>query len=155
MMVAKTDQAHIGLTRQFKDRRVCKGYVALVVGNMGTSKGIINAPIGRDTRHRKRMGIVNTGRTATTRFSLLKHMGFFSLVEIFPETGRTHQIRVHFSSIGHPLAGDTLYGASDYNLGRHFLHAHFLRFLHPWTKEYMEFTSLLPTELEDFLEGLS
>jgi len=148
MVVAKTSEAHLALSRQIKERQVRKGYLALVTGKLQPPEGIIDAPVARDPRNRKRMAVVAGGREARTRYRVLRSGALYSLVEAFPETGRTHQIRVHFASLGHPLVGDLTYGKRSSLVERQFLHAHILGFQHPATGEWKEFTSLLPPELE-------
>ena len=154
MVVAKNRQAHEHVSKQIKDRDVRKVYIALATGGLEPAEGIIRASIGRDPRNRKRMAVVEWGREAETSYRVLERLLNFTLVEAFPKTGRTHQIRVHFSSLGHPLAGDTLYGGKNPRLDRQFLHAHVLGFRLPATGEYMEFTSPLPAELDAFLVRL-
>ena len=163
MVVAKSSPAHLSITKQIKDRAVRKGYLALAWGQVEPTEGRINAPIGRDPRNRKRMAVVQGGRESVTTYRVLQHFALhsdkYSFVEVFPETGRTHQIRVHFASMGHPLMGDALYGKKSPSallttgpvLDRQFLHAHLLGFRHPATDEYMEFTSPLPLELREVI----
>lgn len=148
MVVAKGHRAHLSLSRQMKERKVKKGYLALVSGELKPGEGVIDAPIARNPRHRKRMAVVAGGREARTRYRVLRSNGEYSLVEAFPETGRTHQVRVHFASLGHPLVGDGVYGKRSPFLGRQFLHAHLLGFSHPDTGEWREFTSPLPPDLQ-------
>ena len=159
LLVAKNDQAHRELQRQFKEREVEKTYLALVEGHLHPPVGRIEVPIGRDKQHRKRMAPMREGREAVTEYKVLGHYGDYTLVEAKPLTGRTHQIRVHFSYIGHPLAGDTVYGRRKQRLKprlkRHFLHAHRLRFRHPRTGEVMEFVSPLPPDLKAVLDDLA
>ena len=162
MMVAKTEQAHHSLSSQIKDRKVHKGYMALARGEVAPSEGTIQAPIGRDLRNRKRMAVVAGGRQASTAYRVLRCYQrdgeSYSLLEVFPETGRTHQIRVHFASKGHPLTGDAVYGPrrrdGAVSLGRQFLHAHVLGFCHPTGGEYLEFNSPLPGDLQAVLQEL-
>ena len=154
MVVAKSAGAHVNITNQIKDRTVRKGYLALVRGQVEPVEGVIRGPIGRDPRNRKRMAVVQGGRDASTSYVLLRHAGDCSFLEIFPETGRTHQIRVHFASTGHPLVGDALYGTKSSVIGRQFLHAHLLGFRHPTTDDYLEFSSPLPPELRAALTEL-
>lgn len=155
MVVAKSHGVHLALSQAFKERWVKKGYLALVTGRVALDSGVIDAPIGRDPRHRKRMAVVPGGREARTRFRVLRRLQAYTLVEVFPETGRTHQIRVHLASMGHPLVGDALYGRKAAHLvGRQFLHAHFLAFHHPVTGQWLEFTSALPEDLERALAAL-
>ena len=111
MVVAKDDEAYHQLTRQFKNRRVEKVYLAIAYGNIKESEGLIDAPIGRHPDQRKKMSIRTTrGRAALTHWKVLERFGSFTFLEIYPKTGRTHQIRVHLSSMGHPILGDPLYG---------------------------------------------
>ena len=154
MAVAKSAGAHVSISDQIKDRTVRKGYLALVRGRVEPGEGVIRAPIGRDPRNRKRMDVVQGGRDASTTYKLLRYVGDCSFVEIFPETGRTHQIRVHFASTGHPLVGDALYGTKSSVVGRQFLHARLLGFRHPTTDDYLEFSSPLPLELRAALTAL-
>ena len=154
MVVAKTEGAHHHLSEQIQERHIRKGYTALVAGIIEDDEGIIDAPIGRDLRHRKRMAVVEGGRASVTRYSVVRRVGGCTLVEVFPTTGRTHQIRVHFASLGHPLVGDVLYGGRTDVLDRQFLHAHLLGFEHPQSGEYVEFRSPLPMELRVALENV-
>ena len=154
MVVAKTEAAHHSLSEQIQKRRVRKGYTALVKGVVADDEGVIDAPIGRDIRHRKRMAVVEGGRASQTRYAVKKRYHSATLVEVFPRTGRTHQIRVHFASLGHPLVGDGLYGGRSDLLGRQFLHAHLLGFEHPGSEEYVEFHSPLPGDLREALGRL-
>ena len=154
MVVAKTEEAHHSLSEQIQERRVRKGYTALVGGVVAEDEGVIDAPIGRDPRHRKRMAVVEGGRASRTRFVVKKRFDSATLVEVFPTTGRTHQIRVHFASFGHPLVGDALYGGGSDLLGRQFLHAHLLGFEHPRSREWVEYRVGLPGDLRGVLEGV-
>ena len=155
IVVAQNDHAHQHLSRQLKAREVTKGYLALVMGKVEPAQGTIAAPIGRDTRNRKRMAIVEDGREAETQYSVLKYFEDYTLLEALPKTGRTHQIRVHFASQKHPLVGDAVYGKKNPMLRRHFLHAHQLGFNHPITGQYLEFTSPLPPDLQEVLQQLA
>ena len=166
MVVAKTHQAHLDVSGQIKARQVDKGYIALAVGKVEPAVGVIDEPIGRDPHHRKRMAAVPDGRGARTRYRVLEYImpsggapmpsggarPSYSLLEVVLETGRTHQIRVHLSFIGHPLMGDGVYGQSSPLLGRQFLHANRLGFRHPATGEPVEFRSELPPELLSVLD---
>ena len=154
MAVAKTEAAHQSLSRQLQERRVRKGYTALVEGVLANDEGVIDAPIGRDPTHRKRMAIVDRGRESRTSYAVLCRYDSCTLVEVFPSTGRTHQIRVHFASLGHPLAGDALYRGKTALLSRQFLHAHLLGFAHPSSGQWVEFRSILPADLRDALASL-
>ena len=155
MIVAKSESAHKELSRQLKYREVNKGYQALVKGKVEPAEDTIISRIGRDSRHRKRMAIVMDGKESETSYRVLQYLKDHTLLEVFPKTGRTHQIRVHFSSQGHPLLGDSLYGGRSSLSHRHFLHAHLLGFHHPTTGEYLEFTSPLPADLLSTLEQLT
>ena len=154
MVVAKSGQAHAALAGQLKRRRVTKRYLALVHGSPERAEALIDAPIGRHPKNRKKMAIVAGGREASTRYKVVKSYAKHTLVEAAPVTGRTHQIRVHLASIGHPLVGDEVYGRAELGLARHFLHAAVLGFRLPSNDEYAEFDSALPDDLQRFLEGL-
>ena len=154
MMVAKNHHAHQELSNQIKDRRVTKGYIALTTGVVSPDAGIIDQPIARDPRHRKRMAVVAGGRESRTRYRVLENPSGYSLLELVLETGRTHQIRVHLAHLGHPLLGDGVYGKTSPFLDRHFLHANLLGFQHPRTGEALEFRAELPTDLAGVLDDL-
>ena len=154
MMVAKNHYAHQELSNQIKDRRVTKGYMALTTGVVSPDSGIIDQPIARDPRHRKRMAVVAGGRESRTRYRVLGNPSGHSLLELALETGRTHQIRVHLAHLGHPLLGDGVYGKASPLLDRHFLHANLLGFQHPTTGEALEFRADLPPELAGVLDVL-
>ena len=155
MMVAKSGPAHACLSKQIKDRAVTKGYTAMVLGRITSDEGRFDSPIGRDPRNRKRMAVVPGGRDAVTRYRVLKRYERYTLLEVFPETGRTHQIRVHFAHARRPLLGDTVYGGRSKVLPRQFLHAHLLGMRHPSSGEYMEFKSDLPQDLEQAVEEVA
>jgi 23S rRNA pseudouridine1911/1915/1917 synthase len=154
MVVAKTERAHQDLSWQIKERRVQKGYLALAVGVPEPSEGVIDAPIARDPRHRKRMAVVIGGRESRTRYRVAERFASYSLLELGLETGRTHQIRVHLAYLGYPLLGDGVYGKRSPRLERHFLHANRLGFRHPVSGEAMSFQSDLPPELLEVLAEL-
>jgi 23S rRNA pseudouridine1911/1915/1917 synthase len=154
LVVAKTEPAHQGLAAQFKGHSVTKGYLALATGIVEPPKGQIDAPIARDPRHRKRMGIIVGGREARTRYRVLELLDGYSLLELYLETGRTHQARVHLAYLGHPLLGDAVYGKRSPLLGRHFLHAHHLGFRHPLSRKPLEFRSGLPDDLHQVIQRL-
>ncbi len=155
MVVAKTEAAHVDLSRQLKERTTSKGYLALAQGRVSPAEGTIDAPLGRDPIHRKRMAVVDGGRTARTGYRVLRYIGDASVLEVTTHTGRTHQIRVHMAHLGHPLIGDAVYGRKHPQLARHFLHANRLGFTHPATREWVEFTVPLPNDLSQFLGSLS
>jgi 23S rRNA pseudouridine1911/1915/1917 synthase len=160
LLVAKNDAAHHRLAAQFSGRRVEKVYLALVHGKVKQESGRIERPIARDPARRIRMTTrLAAGRAAWSEYRVLRRFERFTLLEVRIGTGRTHQIRVHLSSIGHPVAGDTLYGAPAKiegrpPLGRYFLHAHRIRFRQPSTDEEIAVESPLPAELEAWMEGL-
>lgn len=162
MVVAKHDAAHAELTRQFQDREVEKEYVALVWGVVQPGRRI-DAPIGRDPVHRQKMSArARRARSAVTRVTYAEHLRGVSLLHLAIATGRTHQIRVHLSAIGHPIVGDRLYGGTRRHLPadlralthleRPFLHAARLAFSHPVDERRMEFTTPLPTDLQAVLD---
>ena len=154
MMVAKNEVAHRKLSDAMKAGECKKVYIALVHGNVSLDEAAIDAPIGRDPANRKRMAIVSTGREATTRYRVTQRLPGYTLLEATLVTGRTHQIRVHFASIGHPPVGDDVYGRTKTAIARQFLHAHKLGFKLPSSGEYKEFESPLPQDLDSFLKKI-
>jgi 23S rRNA pseudouridine1911/1915/1917 synthase len=156
LVVAKDTDVHRALQRMIRRREVDRRYLALVHGDITAATGTIEAPIGRDPQRRKSMAVGGTAaREAVTHFSVVERFGRFTLVEARLETGRTHQIRVHFLAIGHPVVGDPTYARRDtLGLGRQFLHSHRLRFQHPKTGTELDVSSPLPGELETVLNGL-
>lgn len=154
MVVARDEAAHAELSRQIKAREVSREYLALIEGAPESSSGTIDAPLGRHRRRRTRMAVRGSGqREARTHFELVERLPADTLVTARLETGRTHQIRVHFAAIGHPVAGDPEYGSGGrHGLRRQFLHAARLRFRHPVTGEELEFASPLPADLVEGLE---
>ena len=154
MMVAKTHQAHNDLSSQIKSRQVTKGYLALVEGTPKQLNGKVDAPVGRHPRRRTRMAVVVGGKEARTNYKVIHQVAGYSLLEIYLETGRTHQIRVHMAYLGHPLLGDTTYGRSSSLVNRHFLHAFHLGFKHPVNGESLEFKIDLPSDLTPVLDAL-
>jgi 23S rRNA pseudouridine1911/1915/1917 synthase len=147
ILVAKNPVVHMKLAAQFKNRTVNKLYQTLVRGHVKSSSGMIEAEIGRDPKARQRMAVVSGGRPARTEYRVLRYLGDFTLLEIKPLTGRTHQIRVHLAAIGYPVVGDAVYGVQVDFLSRQFLHACTLGFRLPSTGEYREFVSPLPPDL--------
>lgn len=152
MVIAKQKQAHLALAAQLKARTVLKKYLVLVKGYPEPREGTISAPVGRHPRDRKRMAVVPTGREARTFYSVAQRVGAFSLVEATLHTGRTHQIRVHFSRMGWPVVGDAVYGVRVPWLSRQFVHASRLGFRLPSNQEWMEFTAVLPADLSEALQ---
>ena len=155
MLVAKNDAAHHSLAMQLQKRIIHKHYVALVWGKPNPATGVVEAAIARDLRNRKRMAVVPQGRESVTNYETVEVFPDVSLVEVRPVTGRTHQIRVHLTSIGHPLVGDTLYSNKKTDLvERQFLHAEKLAFELPSTGEVLEVSSPLPSDLQRALDFL-
>jgi 23S rRNA pseudouridine1911/1915/1917 synthase len=156
MLVAKNNVALANLSDQFKSHSVKKVYLALVKGVLKPERGVIEAPIGRDSGDRKKMAITgeSRGRQARTNYRVLRYIGKNSLLEITPETGRTHQIRVHLAAIGYPVIGDATYGKKSAFLNRQFLHAHRLGFYLPSSGKFVEFESPLPEDLQKALKVL-
>ncbi len=155
MLVAKNSAAQANLAEQFETRSVAKTYLVLVRGHLTPENGIIEASIGRDPRNRKRMAVVAEGKEARTEYHVVEYVGDYTMLEVRPETGRTHQIRVHLAAISHPVIGDTTYGARSAYLSRQFVHASRLGFKLPSTGKYVEFESELPPDLVKALEDLA
>ena len=155
MAVAKNSLAQTKLMEQFKAHSVAKTYLVLVKGKLTPENGVIEAPMGRDPRHRQRMAVAAKGREARTEYKVIKYIGDYTLLEVKPETGRTHQIRVHFSAIGYPVVGDKVYGVKSPFLSRQFIHASRLGFKLPSSGKYMEFESELPADLAQALEDIA
>jgi len=152
IIAAKTDAAHRSLAKQFKDKTIKREYIAVVKGVMQLDNGIIELPIGRSPRNRQKMAVsFDNSKEAATRYRVLKRFSSATLVELTLMTGRTHQIRVHMSYIGHPLLGDLKYGGCG-SMGRPALHAKTLGFVHPKTKKRVEFTSELPEDMRELIE---
>jgi 23S rRNA pseudouridine1911/1915/1917 synthase len=164
ILVAKSERTRRALQRQFKERQVHKAYLALLDGHLQPAWGRVEAPVGRDPHHRQRMTVLTGGREAATEYHVLEQFahrvgpaaGDYTLIEVQPITGRTHQIRVHFASIGHPVVGDQVYGRRRTSLPvpRQFLHARRLGLKHPVTGHRLELTAPLPEELEAVMELL-
>ena len=152
MIIAKNSSAQQNLINQFKAQSVSKGYLVLVRGKLAPTYGVIEAPIGRDPSNRKRMGVVTSGRPARTSYRVKEYLDKYTLLEVMPETGRTHQIRVHLSAIGYPVVGDSVYGVKSAYLKRQFVHAYRLGFRLPANEEYREFTCELHLDLKQALE---
>ena len=158
LIVCKNDMAHQSIAKQLYDHSITRKYHAIVYGNIKEEEGTVNAPIGRSLKDRKKMGIVMDGKHAVTHYKVLKRLKKgFTYIECQLETGRTHQIRVHMASIGHPLLGDTLYssGRSPFkHLQGQTLHAKTIGFVHPKSGEYMEFSAPLPEYFDNLLKLL-
>lgn len=164
IVAAKNDKAHESLSRQFKNHTVNKVYLAIVRGNVKKDRGIIDEPIGRHPVNRKKMAVVRRGRMreAYTEYEVVKRFKGFTLLKIKLKTGRTHQIRVHLSHIGHPVVGDPVYGKgigpdgigvnSGISVGKgQLLHSHILGFIHPATQKYVEFRAEMPDDMKHLI----
>lgn len=168
IIAAKTDKAHQSLSQQFKEHSIKRRYLTIVWGVVKNDEGTIDLPIGRHISERKKMSVrAKRGRRAVTHYRVIKRFNNFTLLEASLETGRTHQIRVHLSAIHHPVAGDPVYGKKNMpsglspkltmllkNLKRQALHAQTLGIIHPETKEYLEFTSPLPDDMNTVMRAL-
>lgn len=158
LIVAKNDAAHLGLAEQIKEHSFSRMYEAVVYGNIKEDGGTVNQPIGRNPKDRKKMAVVqNNAKPAVTHFQVIQRYGEFTHIRCMLETGRTHQIRVHMAYIGHPLAGDSVYGPKKVitSLNGQCLHAKLIGFKHPVLNRYMEFDSELPEYFNDFLAKLN
>ena len=154
MVIARNEQARLNLVEQFKSRSVIKKYLVLVKGKIVPERGAIDAPIGRDPADRKRMAIISRGRQASTGYRVKRYMNGYSLLEVRIQTGRTHQIRVHFAAIGYPVIGDAVYGVKSTLLKRQFLHAYFLEISLPGSGQTRSFTCGLPEDLSNALASI-
>lgn len=155
LMIAKNDQAHATLAGELKSKKSLRKYLAIVHGHLPNDRGVIEAPIGRSEKDRKKQAVTGKGKEAVTRFQVLERFGDYSLIELTLETGRTHQIRVHMAYIGHPVAGDPVYGPKKTLKGHgQFLHAQTLGFTHPKTGELVRFTAQPPTIFLETLQKL-
>jgi 23S rRNA pseudouridine1911/1915/1917 synthase len=156
MVVAKNDRAQRALQRQLQDREVHKIYLALVHGVPKPREGLVEAPIGRHPKNRKKMAVIAGGREATTKYRVREELADrrYSLVEVEPVTGRTHQIRVHMAALGHPVLGDATYGRRADLIARQALHAAKLGFAMPLGGRIVEFESPLPADMREALERL-
>ncbi len=161
LVVAKNDRAHLSLSKQIKERTIKRRYVALVHGRMERDEGIIEARMGRHPVHRKKMAVIEKSelksKEAITHYKVSERFKNYTLVEVELKTGRTHQIRVHMSSIGHPVVGDSTYGraGNEFGVKRQLLHAKVLGFVHPVTGEHIEFKAELPEDFRRVLDSLS
>lgn len=165
LVVAKNDETHLALSEQLKTHTICRVYYAIAVGSFGNDKGTVNAPIGRHPTDRKKMAVIKSGKNAKeaiTHYTVLEHFCGFSYIKCRLETGRTHQIRVHMSYIGHPLMGDTVYGGGKTKfeicnkalISGQCLHAGELEFIHPRSHALMHFEAPLPSYFYELLEKL-
>lgn len=157
LIVAKNDAAHVGLAQQIKDHSFTRTYEAVVYGNVKEDEGTVNQPIGRNPKDRKKMAVVKVNsKPAVTHYQVLERFGDFTHIRCVLETGRTHQIRVHMAYIGHPVAGDGVYGPRKVitELEGQCLHAKQIGFVHPITNKYLEFDSELPDYFTKFISKI-
>lgn len=155
MLVAKNDKAHDILAEGFKNKTIKKEYIALVCGVIGEDSGVIDAPIGRDAKDRKKMCVTSeNSKKAVTHFKVLKRYEHYTLLRLILDTGRTHQIRVHMKYIGHPVYNDPVYGKAYNDFGQ-FLHSASIDFEQPTTHEHLHFECDVPKEFQDFLDTLN
>ena len=157
VIIAKNDKTHIDISDQIKNREVEKTYLALVRGNIKENEAVINMPIGRSTKDRKKMAVDKKGKEALTEFKVLERYDGFTYVEVKIKTGRTHQIRVHMAEIGYPIVGDEVYsnGRNPFGIKGQMLHAAKLGFIHPITKEKVVFEAPLPKYFQNILGELN
>lgn len=157
LIVAKNDKAHLGLAEQIKEHSFTREYNAVICGHLKEQEGTVNAPIGRNPKDRKKMCVtMQNSRTAVTHYSVIKEYNGYSHISLKLETGRTHQIRVHMAHLGHPVAGDLVYGhdKKSAELNGQCLHAIKIGFVHPIKNEYMEFSSDLPDYFKSFIDKI-
>lgn len=155
MLVAKNDKAHDILAEGFKNKTIKREYIALVCGVIQEDSGVIDAPIGRDTKDRKKMCVTSeNSKKAVTHFKVLKRYEHYTLLRLILDTGRTHQIRVHMKYIGHPVYNDPVYGKAYNDFGQ-FLHSASIDFEQPTTHEHLHFECDVPKEFQDFLDTLN
>lgn len=155
MLVAKNDKAHDILAEGFKNKTIKREYIALVCGVIGEDSGVIDAPIGRDAKDRKKMCVTSeNSKKAVTHFKVLKRYEHYTLLKLILDTGRTHQIRVHMKYIGHPVYNDPVYGKAYNDFGQ-FLHSASIDFEQPTTHEHLHFECDVPKEFQDFLDTLN
>lgn len=156
LIIAKNDRAHLALSAQLKDHTLSRVYEAVAIGSLKEDRGTVDAPIGRSLRDRKKMAVVSDGRRAVTHYQVLARYPGYTHLRCQLETGRTHQIRVHMAYLGHPLAGDPVYGPKNdpERLGGQCLHARELTFVHPTTGQTVHLTCPLPDWFSDFLNRL-
>ncbi len=155
LLVAKNDVAHLDLSSQFKNRTIEKKYLALVHGRVAEDEGLIDVPLSRNRRERTKIQPQASGKVAQTEFLVLERFSSYSLLQLRPYTGRTHQLRVHLAFIGHPIVGDPLYaGSNPWGQKGQLLHAHYLSFLHPKEKSRLELTLPPPEDLQKILDDL-
>ena len=157
LIVAKNDKAHMGLAEQIKEHSFTREYNAVICGHLKDNEGTVNAPIGRNPKDRKKMCVtMQNSKSAVTHYNVIEEYNGYSHVSLKLETGRTHQIRVHMAHLGHPVAGDLVYGhdKKSADLNGQCLHAIKIGFIHPIKNEYMEFSTNLPDYFQNFIEKI-
>ncbi len=156
LIIAKNDKAHLAMSEQIQNRQVKKTYLALVKGIVAENEATIKMPIGRSTKDRKKMAVTPKGKEAITHFKVIERFQKYTYLEVRIETGRTHQIRVHMSEIGHPVVGDLVYsnGKNEFKVEGQMLHAYKLEFRHPITEEEMHLEAPLPDYFKNILQNL-
>ena len=156
LIIAKNDEAHINISKQIQDRKVTKKYIALVRGVVAENEATIDLPIARSTKDRKKMAVDPKGKNAVTHFKVLQRYDNYTLLEMKIDTGRTHQIRVHMSYIGHPVVGDEVYsnGKNEFGVQGQMLHARYLKFKHPITGKELSLEAPIPDYFEEVLQKL-
>lgn len=156
IIIAKNDNAHINIAEQIKEHKVTKIYTTIVKGNITENTATINMPIGRSQNDRKKMAVKKDGKEAVTHIEVLKRYGNYTLLKVKIDTGRTHQIRVHLSEIGHPVLGDEVYSSGKNEFGVHgqLLHSTILEFVHPTTGKKMHLEAELPDEFKNVIHAL-
>ncbi|MDY4999350.1 MAG: RluA family pseudouridine synthase, partial [Lachnospiraceae bacterium] len=156
IIACKNDNAHIKIAAQLKEHSINRTYIAIVCGNIGEDELTINAPLGRSSKDRKKMAVVQGGKNAITHVFVRQRFGAYTLVECKLETGRTHQIRVHMASINHPILGDDIYGKASnrFKTDGQALHAYKLGFVHPTSGEYIETVAPIPDYMNRILVEL-
>lgn len=156
LLIAKNEEAHLDLVNQFKDRTVLKEYITLVHNNV-KEDGVINKPLGRNPKDRKKMAVVPNGKEAITSYQVLESYNIYTLLKVGLKTGRTHQIRVHMAQMNHPIVGDPVYsnGKNEFKMDMQLLHAYKIGFTHPRSKKYMEIEKEVPKEFRDIIDKLN
>ncbi|MDP1853349.1 MAG: RluA family pseudouridine synthase [Candidatus Omnitrophota bacterium] len=156
LVAAKNNKAHLSLIKQFAEHSIKRIYMAIVLGNVQFDEGIVDLPIGRHALNRVKMAVdfKEDARPAYTRYKTIKRYQNFTFIELTPQTGRTHQLRVHMAALGHPILGDEVYGRKDKRI-KLALYAKYIGFIHPRTEEFVEFEHVLPIDMQQVLDSAS
>jgi 23S rRNA pseudouridine1911/1915/1917 synthase len=156
IVFAKTKESYESMTSMFKNKEIVKKYVALCYNRFKNEKGVVDMPIGRSKKDRKKMTVTSGGKEAITYFSVIENFEKYAFVNLMPKTGRTHQLRVHMAKIGHPIVGDNVYGPekNEFGVKGQLLHAYSLEFMHPFYKKSVKILAKLPEEFYNILRGL-